>query len=54
METTKRRIGSYICWGCHNEFPLYEGQRRKYCPECIPKQAREAGKQGGRGNKKGG
>jgi len=49
---TKRRVGSYICWFCHREFPLYEGQKRKYCPDCLPKQASEAGKRGGRARKK--
>ncbi len=49
MDTqTRRRVGSYTCWYCHQDFPLYEGQRRKYCPECIPKQASEAGRRGGR------
>ena len=48
---TNRRVGEYLCHGCHQEFPLYEGQRRKYCPECLPKQASEAGKRGGRPSK---
>jgi len=36
---------------CHRDFPLYEGQRRKYCKECMPEVLKESGKRGGRPKK---
>ena len=48
---TKRRSGTYICWRCHREFPLYEGENKHYCSTCFIEQAQEAGKRGGRPKK---
>jgi len=39
----KRVTGIYICWACHKQFPMYEGQRRRYCPKCALKRQRELG-----------
>ncbi len=42
METIgKKVVGFYICWGCHQQFQFYEGQRRRYCPDCALERMKE-------------
>jgi ribosomal protein S27AE len=45
---TKRVVGRYICRRCNGEFPLYQNQRRRYCPNCFVIVSTENGKLGGR------
>ena len=43
-------VGFYICWGCHQQFTLYLGQKRHYCPACVLTVQKE--KAGNRPNKR--
>ena len=49
METNKEVVGYYVCWGCHQQFVLYAGQRRRYCEDCVLVRQKE--KAGTRPNK---
>ena len=52
METEmRRRVGIYTCWNCHRDFTLFEGQKRRFCPTCLPLIASAAGQRGGRPKK---
>lgn len=39
----KKVVGFYVCWGCHVQLPLYEGQRRRFCPTCALERQRALG-----------